>query len=53
LLERANNREIAEEEIPKVTTNSNLISGFSRKWKTAMAVHSLEETEDLNMSISS
>ncbi|RHZ65460.1 hypothetical protein Glove_315g44 [Diversispora epigaea] len=53
LLERVNNGEITEEELPKVTTISNWISGFSRKWKTAMTVRSLEETENLNLPNSS
>ncbi|RHZ64643.1 hypothetical protein Glove_321g25 [Diversispora epigaea] len=53
LLERVNNGELTEEELPKVTTISNWISGFSRKWKTAMAVRSLEETENLNLPNSS
>jgi hypothetical protein len=45
LLKRVHCGEITEEELPKVTTISNWISGFSRKWKTAMAVRSLEEAE--------
>ena len=49
LLERVHQGEMIEEELPKVSTIANWISAFSRKWKTAMAVRSLEETENLNL----
>ncbi|RHZ82229.1 hypothetical protein Glove_110g46 [Diversispora epigaea] len=43
LLRRAEIGEIEENEIPKVTTISNWITVFSRKWKEAMALRTLEE----------
>jgi hypothetical protein len=45
LLERVENGEIEAEEVPKVSTIANWISGFSRQWKTAMAERSLEAAE--------
>ncbi|RHZ77227.1 hypothetical protein Glove_184g100 [Diversispora epigaea] len=49
LLEQVHQGEMIEEKLPKVSTIANWISAFSRKWKTAMAVRSLEETENLNL----
>jgi len=46
LLKRAELGEIEENDIPKVTTITNWISTFSRKWKEAMALRSLEENID-------
>ncbi|RHZ51763.1 hypothetical protein Glove_470g7 [Diversispora epigaea] len=43
LLRRVEIGEIEENEIPKVTTISNWITVFSRKWKKAMALRTLEE----------
>jgi len=43
LLERVERNEIEADEVPKITTIANWISGFSRQWKTAMAERSLEE----------
>ncbi|RHZ62731.1 hypothetical protein Glove_335g14 [Diversispora epigaea] len=43
LLRRAEIGEIEKNEIPKVTTISNWITVFSRKWKEAMALRTLEE----------
>ena len=37
LLERVECNEIEANDVPKVTTIANWISGFSRQWKTAMA----------------
>ncbi len=45
LLERVESNEIEVDEVPKVTTIANWISGFSRQWKTAMAERSLEAAE--------
>jgi len=45
LLERVKSNEIEVDEVPKVTTIANWISGFSRQWKTAMAERSLEAAE--------
>ena len=47
LLRRAEIGEIEENKIPKVTTISNWITVFSRKWKEAMALQSLEENINL------
>ncbi|CAB4442280.1 unnamed protein product [Rhizophagus irregularis] len=46
LLKRAELGEIEENDIPKVTTITNWISTFSRKWKEAMALRTLEENMD-------
>uniref|UniRef100_U9UV31 Uncharacterized protein n=2 Tax=Rhizophagus irregularis TaxID=588596 RepID=U9UV31_RHIID len=43
LLRRTELGEIEESDIPKVSTITNWISTFSRKWKEAMALRSLEE----------
>ena len=43
LLKRVELGEIEENDVPKVTTITNWISTFSRKWKEAMALCSLEE----------
>ncbi|CAB5393566.1 unnamed protein product [Rhizophagus irregularis] len=43
LLRRIELGEIEESDIPKVSTITNWISTFSRKWKEAMALRSLEE----------
>jgi len=45
LLERVENGEIEADEVPKVSTIANWISGFSRQRKTAMAECSLEAAE--------
>ncbi len=37
--------ELKQEEIPKLTTISNWIMGFSWKWKAAIVICSLEEAE--------
>ncbi|CAB5303833.1 unnamed protein product [Rhizophagus irregularis] len=46
LLKRAELGEIEENDIPKVTTITNWISTFSRKWKEAMALRTLKENMD-------
>ncbi|CAB4375625.1 unnamed protein product [Rhizophagus irregularis] len=46
LLRRAELGEIEENDVPKVSTITNWISTFSRKWKEAMALRSLEENEN-------
>ncbi|PKY59214.1 hypothetical protein RhiirA4_514713, partial [Rhizophagus irregularis] len=46
LMRRAELGEIEENDVPKVTTITNWISTFSRKWKEAMALRSLEENMD-------
>lgn len=45
LMRRAQLEEFEESEIPKISTIQNWIAGFSRKWKAAMAVYSLEKEE--------
>ncbi|RHZ68621.1 hypothetical protein Glove_294g79 [Diversispora epigaea] len=47
LLERVENNEIEADDVPKISTIANWISGFSRQWKTAMAERSLKEEETL------
>ncbi|POG58390.1 hypothetical protein GLOIN_2v1790442 [Rhizophagus irregularis DAOM 181602=DAOM 197198] len=46
LLRRAELGEIEENDVPKVSTITNWISTFSRKWKEAMTLRSLEENEN-------
>ncbi|CAG8809870.1 8912_t:CDS:2 [Cetraspora pellucida] len=48
LLNRSREGEINEADMPKVSTISNWISGFSRTWKRAMAERSLEENKVAN-----
>ncbi|CAG8755689.1 18887_t:CDS:1, partial [Racocetra fulgida] len=43
LLRRANLGEIDENNVPKVITITNWITVFSRKWKEAMTLRSLDE----------
>ena len=43
LLQRVQKGELCEENIPKVPTIQNWISGFSRRWKEAMALRSMNE----------
>jgi hypothetical protein len=45
LLQRVQQGELCEEDIPKVSTIQNWISGFSRRWKEAMALRSMDENE--------
>jgi hypothetical protein len=44
LLQRAQG-ELCEEDVPKISTIQNWISGFSRRWKEAMALRSIDENE--------
>ena len=37
--------ELCEENIPKVSTIQNWISGFSQRWKEAMALRSIDKNE--------
>jgi hypothetical protein len=50
LLKRAELGEIEKNDIPKVSTITNWISTFSRKWKETMALHSLKENMDFENS---
>ena len=43
LLQRVQKGELYEENIPKVPTIQNWISGFLRRWKEAMALRSMDE----------
>ncbi|CAG8662514.1 11369_t:CDS:2 [Dentiscutata erythropus] len=45
LILRAAHGEIETDNIPKITTIANWISGFYKKWKAAMAMRSIEEAE--------
>ncbi|RIB15653.1 hypothetical protein C2G38_2247491 [Gigaspora rosea] len=45
LILRAQAGKINDDEIPKETTIQNWISGFSHRWKEAMALRALDETE--------
>jgi hypothetical protein len=45
LLEWVQKGELHEEDVPKVPTIQNWISGFSRRWKEAMALRSIDENE--------
>ncbi|GET02233.1 hypothetical protein GLOIN_2v1790442 [Rhizophagus clarus] len=46
LLKRVELGKIEENNVPKVSTITNWISTFSRKWKKAMVLRSLEENMD-------
>ena len=46
LVQRAQFGELDENDIPKISTIQNWISGFSRKWKEVMAIHELEAREN-------
>ncbi|CAB4383393.1 unnamed protein product [Rhizophagus irregularis] len=45
LLQRAQQGELREEDVPKISMIQNWISGFSRRWKEAMALRSIDENE--------
>lgn len=50
LLQRVEQGELELDDIPKTTSIQSWISGFSRRWKEAMALRSLDEAEDSNTS---
>jgi len=45
LLQRVPKGELREEDVPKISTIQNWISSFSRRWKEAMALRSMDENE--------
>ncbi|CAG8675828.1 12736_t:CDS:1, partial [Cetraspora pellucida] len=45
LMIRVRNSELEQVDMPKITSIQNWISGFSRRWKEAMALRSLEEKD--------
>jgi hypothetical protein len=45
LLQQVQKGELCEEDVPKISTIQNWISSFSRRWKEAMALRSMDENE--------
>ncbi|CAG8819661.1 8546_t:CDS:1, partial [Racocetra fulgida] len=43
LLQQVQHGELREEDVPKASTIQNWIPGFSRRWKEAMALRSMDE----------
>jgi hypothetical protein len=46
LVRRVQLGELDENDVPKISTIQNWITGFSRKWKESMAIRELEARED-------
>ena len=46
LLQRVQEDELCEEDVPKVSTIQNWILGFSRRWKEAMALRSINKNSE-------
>ena len=45
LMQRVQQGELSEEDVPQISTIQNWIPGFSRKWKEAMALRSMDDNE--------